>query len=76
MKTASSWFLRSSSQVMSGDQIHARAAVHIGEGHAHIDQDQPLVVFGPIAVDIAIHADLSRATEREVNQSFAAHVLP
>ncbi len=55
------------------DQIDARRAVHIGECHAQIDDDQPLLVRRPIAVDIAIHPDLPRASKGKINQPVAAH---
>ena len=59
------------------DKVHPRRAVHVGKAHADIDQDKPLLAFGAKAVDIAIHPDLPRAAEGEVDQPFGfAHIAP
>ena len=41
------------------DQIHARRAVHVGKGHAQIDNDQTFFAGCPIAVNIGVHADFT-----------------
>mmetsp|Transcript_3068 Transcript_3068/g.5240 ORF Transcript_3068/g.5240 Transcript_3068/m.5240 type:complete len:275 (+) Transcript_3068:1073-1897(+) len=57
------------------DQIHARLAVHIGEGHARVHDDQPLLPFRPIAVDITVHPDFPGAADGKVDEAVAiSHV--
>ncbi len=51
------------------DQIDPGGAVHMRKGHADIDEDQPFLARRPLAVDIGVHPDLARATEREINQT-------
>ena len=55
------------------DQVNAWGAVHVRKGHAQIDHDQPFLIGRPVPVDIAIHTDLPRATEGEIDQPVAAH---
>jgi hypothetical protein len=50
------------------DQVDTRLAVHVGKGHARIHDDQALRPLLAIAVDVAIHPDLPRAAEGEVDQ--------
>ena len=57
------------------NQVDTGAPVHIGEGHTEIDNDQTFLIWCAISVDIGVHADLARAAERQVNQSFTAHVV-
>ena len=57
------------------DQIHAGRSVHIGKGHADIDDDQAFLVLGAISVDIAIHTNLPGTAEGKVDQSVTAHKL-
>ncbi len=55
------------------DQVHPGRGVHVGKGHAHIDQDQPFFARRPVAVDIGVHADLPRAAEGKIDQPVRGH---
>ena len=61
------------------DQVDARGGVHVGEGHAQIDNDQFLFARKSISVDVGVHADLTGPTQGQINQAvscfFAAHVV-
>jgi hypothetical protein len=50
------------------DQVDTGLAVHVGKGHARIHDDQTLRALVAISVDVAIHPDLPRAAEGEVDQ--------
>ncbi len=41
------------------DQIDAGRGVHIREGDAGIHKDEPFLVLGAVAVDIAVHPDFA-----------------
>lgn len=58
------------------DQVDPGRPVHVGKGHAQIDQDQPLAIRRAIAEDIGIHADFPGPAERQVDQALAGHMLP
>ena len=55
------------------DQVDARGRLHVGERDPQIDHDQPFAFGRPIAVDIAVHPDLARAAEGEIDQSVGGH---
>ena len=55
------------------DKINAGRGVHVGECHPQIDQQQPFAALGPIAIDIGVHPDLTRATQRQIDQPVLAH---
>ena len=57
------------------DQVNARAAIHVGEGHTKIHNDQPLVVRFTIAINICVHANFARSPKGQVDQSFTAHFI-
>ena len=56
------------------DQIHTRRRIHIREGHAQIDDNQPFSILGPVAIDIGIHADFAGTPKGQIDQ--AAHESP
>ena len=51
------------------DQIHTRRAIHVWKGHTKVDDNQTLRIFGPIAVDVSVHANFASAAERQVDQA-------
>ncbi|MNP79261.1 hypothetical protein D3C76_1770570 [compost metagenome] len=53
------------------DQVDPRRAFHVAEGHAQIDDDQPLASRLAIAVDIGVHADFARAAQRQIYQALS-----
>ena len=57
------------------DQINTGGAVHIREGHAHIDEDQPFLARRAIAIDIGVHTDLAGAAEGKVDQPVRSHAV-
>ncbi len=55
------------------DEIDAGRRLHVREGHAEIDDDQPLAPLRPVAVDVAVHPDLARSAERQIDQPVCTH---
>jgi len=55
------------------DQIDAGRTVHVGEGNAQIDQDQPFLALRPVAVDIGVHSHFARPAEGQIDQSLGRH---
>ena len=57
------------------DQVHAGRRIHVREGHAEVHDDQLLLTRGAVAIDIGVHPDLSRASQREVDEAIGAGIL-
>ena len=57
------------------DQIDPWCAIHIRKGHTNIHDNQTFSVLRPVAVDVAIHADLTCSAQRQINQTVRAHKL-
>ncbi len=57
------------------DEVDAGRGLHVAEGHAEVDDDQPLRALRPIAVDIGVHADFAGTAERQVDQAVLCHAV-